>query len=96
MQQVIDGVCPSAVLRDKDIHVRRDAGAEECGDDPPQCGIAHQDERTREATRSEFFTNSAFGVRRLILRRGYAKGQGPDGGVEALADGDQSLQVQSG
>jgi hypothetical protein len=57
---VIDGVCPSVVLRDKDVHVRCDAGAEECGDDPPQCEIAHQGERTREVTRSEFATNSAF------------------------------------
>jgi hypothetical protein len=33
--------------RDKDIYVCCDAGAEECGDDAPQCEVAHQDARIR-------------------------------------------------
>jgi hypothetical protein len=42
VQQVIDIACPSAMLRDKDIHICRDADAEKQRDDPRQREVAGQ------------------------------------------------------
>lgn len=43
MQQALDRAYPTSTLRDKAIHVSREAGAEEDGNRPPQREVADQD-----------------------------------------------------